>query len=84
MTGVRSALEMNVMIKAPLSPAQNFILLCDVDGDPQEVLNGNTTINYVFDLLSILDKKYPEYAPHAAWRKVSDGFVRLLERVEER
>ena len=64
-------------------PTNGFIILCDCDGDPQDVLSANSTVDVVFSNLRTLDAMHPEYAPHSAWQQCAGGFARVLDRVVE-
>lgn len=67
---------------APNPPTAGFIILCDRDGDPQDVLGANCTVDRVFSNLRTLDAMHPEYAPHSAWQQCVGGFTRVFERPE--
>lgn len=71
------------MSKAPNPPSDDFIIICDVEGDPQEVLSGNSSIDHVFEIVGIWDKDCPEYAPHTAWQRNYGGFTRLFETIHK-
>lgn len=70
--------------KSANGPTSGFIVLCDCDGDPQDVMSANSTVDVVFSVLRTLDKMYPRYAPHSAWQQCAGGFTRVLDRVEEK
>ena len=63
-------------------PTSGFIVLCDCDGDPQDVMSANSTVDVVFSNLRTLDARHPEDAPHSAWQQCAGGFTRVLDRVE--
>ena len=65
----------------PAPPNSDFILICDKDGDPQEILSGKSTIDYVFDVVQIMDKNHPDDAPHSAWQRNGSGFSIIKERL---
>ena len=68
-----------------INPSTNGgIILCDCDGDPQDVLSANSTVNGVFSNLRILNAMHPEYAPHSTWQQCVGGFKRVLDRVVEK
>jgi hypothetical protein len=70
--------------KSANGPTNGFIILCDCDGDPQDVLSANSIVDVVFSNLRTLDKMYPQYAPHSAWQQCAGGFTQVLDRVEEK
>jgi hypothetical protein len=66
------------MVKPVSPPSEDFILVVDCDGDPQEVFSGNTSLDQVFQLIDKLDRE-SGYYPHSAWRWGANGFSRVFE-----
>ena len=67
-------------VKPVSPPSDDFIIIVDCDGDPQEVFSGNVNLNYVFETIDRLDRE-SGYHPHSAWRRSAGGFTRVFERV---
>ena len=68
------------MVKPVSPPSEDFLVVVDRDGDPQEVFGGNTSLDQVFQLIDRLDRE-SGYHPHSAWRRCAGGFTRVFERV---
>jgi len=64
----------------PINIPNEFILIIDKDGDAIDVSSRNSTIDSIFSNLRYLDKTYPQYAPHSAWKYDGDDFI-LVEDV---
>ena len=71
------------MVKPVSPPRGEFILIVDCDGDPQEVFNGNTNLDHVFQAIHRLDNLNLGYNPHSAWRRSAGGFTQVFERIGE-
>ena len=67
-------------VKPVSPPSDDFILVVDCDGDPQEVFSGNVNLDQVFQLIDKLDRE-SGYHPHSAWRRSAGGFTRVFESV---
>jgi hypothetical protein len=67
-----------IKVKPVSLPSEDFILVVDCDGDPQEVFSGNTSLDQVFQLIDKLDRE-SGYYPHSAWRWGANGFSRVFE-----
>jgi len=68
------------MVKPVSPPSEDFILVVDCDGDPQEVFSGNVNLDQVFQLIDKLDRE-SGYHPHSAWRRCAGGFTRVFESI---
>lgn len=62
-------------------PVKGFILVCDCEGDPQEIFSKNCNLDEVFYFIDMLDRNDPDYAPHSAWEYNSGGFSRVFEQI---
>ena len=69
-----------IKVKPVSPPSEDFILVVDRDGEPQEVFSGNVILDQVFQLIDKLDRE-SAYHPHSAWRRSAGGFTRLFERI---
>ena len=67
-------------VKPVSPPSDDFIIIVDCDGDPQEVFSGNVNLNYVFETIDRLDRD-SGYHPHSAWRRSAGGFTRVLRNI---
>jgi len=67
-------------VKPVSPPSEDFILVVDCDGDPQEVFSGNVNLDQVFQLIDKLDRE-SGYHPHSAWKRSAGGFTRVFERI---
>ena len=67
-------------VKPVSPPSDDFILVVDCYGDPQEVFSGNFNLNYVFETIDRLDRESGCH-PYSAWRRSAGGFTRVFERV---
>ena len=67
-------------VKPVSPPSEDFILVVDCDGDPQEVFSGNVNLDQVFQLIDKLDRE-SGYHPHSAWKRSAGGFTRVFESV---
>jgi hypothetical protein len=65
-------------VKPVSPPSEDFILVVDCDGDPQEVFSGNVNLDQVFQCIDKLDRE-SGYHPHSAWKRTSGGFTRVFE-----
>lgn len=68
-------------VKPVSPPSDDFIIVVDRDGDPQEVFSGNANLDHVFQAIHRLDNLNLGYNPHSAWRRSAGGFTRVFERV---
>ncbi len=68
------------LIPMDSTPSEDFIIIVNRDGEPQEVFSGNVSLDQVFDLIDKLDRE-SGYHPHSAWRRSAGGFTRVFERV---
>lgn len=66
-------------VKPVSPPKDDFIIVVDCDGDPQEVFSGNTNIDQVFQAIHRLDNLNLGYNPHSAWQRNYGGFTRVFE-----
>ncbi len=46
---------------------KDFILICDKEGDPVDVVSRELSIDNIFVLLRCEDKSSPADSPHSAW-----------------
>jgi hypothetical protein len=67
-------------VKTVSPPSEDFIIVVDRDGDPQEVFSGNVNLTHVFETIDRLDRD-SGYHPHSAWRRSAGGFTRMFDRV---
>ncbi len=62
-------------------PPNNFVVICDVNGEAQCCRSCSTLMENIFNLIRDLDKENPKNAPHAAWMSGVGGFSRLYARL---
>lgn len=67
-------------VKPVSPPSDDFIIVVDCDGDPQEVFSGNVNLDHVFETIDRLDRD-SGYHPHSAWRRSAGGFTRMFDRI---
>ena len=71
----------------PSPPNSGFILVIDNDGAIVDNFPENSVIDEVMRRCQVLDREYPGYAPHSAWRWHSEtksnwgGFFQVSDRI---
>lgn len=64
--------------KNPEPPSNDFIIICDVNGDPQNCYSGGVPVKDISKLVKDHDAANPNNAPHAAWQKDVGGFKKIF------
>lgn len=56
-----------------------FVIIIDNYGDAVDNLSANSTIDYILDVVRIMDKKYPVDAPHSAFKWDGNQFIKIKD-----
>jgi hypothetical protein len=57
----------------------DFVLICDKDGDPVDVVSGEFSVDNIFVLLRCEDKSSPADSPHSAWEWNGSSFSLVVD-----
>jgi len=66
-------------VRNPEPPTKNFVVICDVNGEPQCCYSSLTLMEIIFNIVKELDEENPKNSPHAAWQSTVGGFTLLFK-----